>query len=325
MPEPVRWGILGVAQIAIDQMAPAIHAAPGGMLAAIATSSHPDKAAPLAAMAPGLKVVEGYDALLDDPGIDAVYVPLPNHLHVDWAIRAARAGKHVLCEKPAALDLAGIDALIAARDAAGVLIAEAWMIAHHPQWDCAREAISSGALGGLHRIDAVFTAPLTDPDDFRNQRGGGGALRDLGPYVLGAARLLTGEEPEAILHAHIDHDGGVDASVEVTARFPSCLFSGHMSMRAELWQHLSVQGRAGTLRLPVPFNPLGLGEARVELHRETDARIWRFPEENQYVRQVAAFNDALRGGADFPLPLERVRGTQAMVDAVYAAAGSPPT
>jgi len=319
---PVRWGILGVARIACEQMAHAIHAAPGGCLAAVATSSPPAKADPLVRMVPALRVHESYESLLDDPDIDAVYVPLPNRLHVEWTAKAARAGKHVLCEKPLGLQASEIDALIGVRDETGVELAEAWMIAHHPQWAKARELVSSGALGSLRRIEASFTAPLTDPDDFRNKPGGGGALRDLGGYVLGSARLLTGEEPVEILDATIDWEGGIDATVQVTARYPSFLFTGHISMRAAIWQSVAVHGSEASLHLPVPFNPLGLGEARVELHRGLEMQQWRFPEAAQYLRQVAAFNAAVREGAGFPCPLEFVRGTQAMVDAVYAAAGA---
>jgi predicted dehydrogenase len=196
------------------------------------------------------------------------------------------------------------------------------MIAHHPQWAKARELVAAGALGPLRRMEASFAAPLTDPADFRNKPGGGGALRDLGGYVLGAARLLTGEEPDAIRDATVDWDSGVDATVLVTARFPSFLFTGHISMRAAIWQNVTLHGAAASLQLPVPFNPLGLGEARVALHQGHRVETWRFPETNQYVRQVAAFNAAIRDGSPFPCPLEFVRGTQAMVDAVYAAAGA---
>jgi predicted dehydrogenase len=320
MTERVRWGIMGVADIAKEQMAPAINAASDGVLAAVATTSAPEKAAPIVQMAPGSRVLQGYEALLSDPEIDAIYVPLPNHLHVEWATKAARAGKHVLCEKPLALKVDEIDGLIALRRDTGVELAEGWMIAHHPQWEKVRELLGAGALGTLRRVEASFTAPLTDPADFRNQPPGGGALRDLGGYVLGAARLATGEEPEEILSAVIDWDGGIDATVQVTARFPSFLFNGHVSMRAALWQGMTVHGIEGSLRLPVPFNPLGLGEARVELHRDLHVQQWRFPEQNQYVRQVEAFNAAIRGGPPFPYDLEFARGTQAMVDAVYRAA-----
>jgi len=320
MTDFVRWGIIGVAQIAKDQMAFAINAARGGALTAVATSSELEKAAPLQQFAPNIRAMQGYDALISDPDIDAVYIPLPNHLHVEWAIRAARAGKHVLCEKPIALELQDIDRLIAARQETGVELAEAWMIAHHPQWAKLRELIQSGAVGAVHRVDASFSAPLTDPTDFRNQRPGGGALRDLGPYVLGAARLATGQEPETVIDATIDWENGVDATVQATVRFPSFLLSAYMSMRGALWQDMTLTGADASLRLPVPFNPLGLGEARVEVHAEQSMQQWRYPEENQYVMQVEAFNQAIRKERDFPCPLEYVRGTQKLVDAVYDAA-----
>ena len=140
MADHLRWGILGAANFARQQMAPAIHAARGGALSAIATSS-PEKAAPFAALAPGLRVFDDYDALLADPEIDAVYIPLPNSMHVAWSEKAAEAGKHVLCEKPIAMEASGIDRLIETRDRTGKLIAEAWMIAHHPQFAKARELI----------------------------------------------------------------------------------------------------------------------------------------------------------------------------------------
>jgi predicted dehydrogenase len=324
MEQAVRWGILGVADIALEQTAPAIHAASGGRLAAVATSSEAAKADPLARMAPGLRVFTDYDALLADPDIDAVYVPLPNHMHVDWSSRAARAGKAVLCEKPVAPDLAGLDALIAVRDETGRLIAEAWMIRHHPQWGKLRALFDDGAIGRPTRLAASFSAPLFEESDFRNRPPGGGALRDLGVYVLGSAMLATGETEAEILHAEIDWENGIDATVQVAARFPSFRFDGHLSMRSALWQSFELHGDEGTLRLAVPFNPLGLGTAVVELCRGDTRQAWRFPEVNQYVRQFEAFNAALTDGSPFPHPLESSRELQVMVDAVYAAAGAAP-
>ena len=143
MSTPVRWGILGAAKFAREHMGPAIHAARHAELAALATSS-PDKAEPFRAFAPGLRLHADYDALLADPEIDAVYIPLPNHLHVDWTLKAIAAGKAVLTEKPIALQAAEIDRIIAARDATGVLAAEAFMIVHHPQWQLVRDWIAEG-------------------------------------------------------------------------------------------------------------------------------------------------------------------------------------
>lgn len=318
MADPVRWGILGAANFARELMGPALHGARGGVLAALATRDA-SRAAPFSEMSPGLQVHDSYDALLADPDIDAVYIPLPNHLHVEWSKRAARAGKHVLCEKPIALMAADIDDLIAVRDETGRLIAEAYMIVHHPQWQRARDLIAEGAIGALHRVDGSFSYNNPDPANIRNQAAaGGGALRDIGVYILGGARFATGEEPAEILHARIDWQDGYDASAHVMARFPSFLYTGRVSMRAAPWQEMVFHGTEGLLRLPVPFNAGVFGEARVELHKGTHVQSWRFPADNHYVHQVEAFNSHVRTGAAYPCPLEFVRGTQAMMDTIFA-------
>lgn len=164
----VRWGILGAANFAKEHMARAIHAAEGGKLAALATSSA-EKAEGFKAFAPDLKVHSSYDALLEDPDIDAVYIPLPNHLHVEWTLRAVAAGKAVLCEKPIAMNANEIDRLIEARDDAGVLVAEAYMIVHHPQWRKARRLLHEGKIGTLVDTQVRFSFNNPDPENIRNQ------------------------------------------------------------------------------------------------------------------------------------------------------------
>ena len=321
MADHLRWGILGAAKFAREYMAPAIHAARGGALAAIATSSR-DKAAPFEAFAPGLRIFEDYDALLADPGIDAVYIPLPNAMHVAWSRKAAEAGKHVLCEKPIAMQAEEIDGLIETRDRTGMLIAEAWMVAHHPQYAKARALIEEGALGRIIRIDSTLSFFNDDLDNIRNRpETGGGALGDIGIYAFGAVRLLTGQEPEALLSVEADWLNGVDASVHLTARFPGFLYSGRISMRAAPWQEIVVHGEKAVMRLPVPFNARVFGEPRVELHRaDLSVETWRWPRDDHYVLQVEAFNRAVLEGADWPLPLEASRGTQAFIDRIQAAA-----
>jgi predicted dehydrogenase len=144
----VRWGILGAAKFAREHMCPALTLAPGGHVAALATAD-PAKAEPFLAFAPNLRVHASYDALLAEVAIDAVYIPLPNALHVPWTLKALRAGRHVLCEKPMAMHESDYEPLIAARDAAGVQAAEAFMIVHHPQWQRARALLADGAVGRL--------------------------------------------------------------------------------------------------------------------------------------------------------------------------------
>lgn len=327
MTDPVRWGILGAAKFAREQMAPAIHAARGAELAALATSSA-DKAEPFRALCPDLRVVEDYDALLADDGIDAVYIPLPNHLHVDWAMKALRAGKHVLCEKPIAMKAEEIDQLIALRDETGLVAAEAYMIVHHPQWQRAKALYDEGAIGKLIYVDGVFSYDNSgDPGNIRNAPDtGGGGIPDIGVYTYGSTRFLTGQEPEAINHAHIRWENGVDVFAHVAAAFPGFTASLVTSMRMTPAQEMTFYGETGAIRLTAPFNPLVFGEARVELHKNIHGAgkgsamtVERFPAANQYVLQVEAFCASVRGGAAYPWTLENAQGTQRMIDMIFSA------
>jgi predicted dehydrogenase len=190
--KPVRWGVLGAANFAREKMAPAIHAAEGAELAALATSD-PAKAEGFRAFCPGLAVHSSYDSLLADASIDAVYIPLPNHMHVEWTLKALAAGKHVLTEKPIALKAREIDQIIAARDRTGLLAAEAYMIVHHPQWHRAKEWFEAGEIGDLVHADVAFSFNLTDDGNIRMKpETGGGSLRDIGVYTFGSPALSPG-------------------------------------------------------------------------------------------------------------------------------------
>ncbi|HEY8975699.1 MAG TPA: Gfo/Idh/MocA family oxidoreductase [Burkholderiaceae bacterium] len=315
----VRWGILGAAKFAREHMGPALTLAPGGHVAALATSE-PAKAEPFRAFAPGLRVHDSFDALLADPAIDAVYIPLPNALHVEWTLKAIRAGKHVLCEKPMAMRAGEFDALIAARDAAGVLAAEAFMIVHHPQWQRARQLLADGAVGRLWRIDGAFSFDNRDKANIRNRADmGGGGLRDIGVYVLGGARFATGLEGTDV-QARIQWEDGIDVYAAITAKFGEADYVSFTSIRMHPRQEITFHGDAGVLRLPVPFNARVFGEARLELHRGSETIIERWPAVNHYELQAAAFNRSVRDGTPYACPLEFSRGTQAMIDAAFATA-----
>jgi predicted dehydrogenase len=313
----IQWGILGASSFARKTMAPALNEARGSRLVAIATRD-PLRAAPFAAIAPGLRVHDSYDALLSDPGIDAVYIPLPNALHVDWSIRAAQAGKAVLCEKPIALRASDFDRLIAAREATGCLIAEAWMPAHHPQWHKIRDLIAEGALGQLHTVTGAFTYGLADPSNIRlSAELAGGALRDIGVYPIGAFRFATGLEPE-ILWANAVVEQGVDTSTWVQARAGAVRFNFHVSMRTTRYQTMVFEGDAGRLTVAAPFNAGQYAQADLSLARDGQPlETHAFPEARQYALQVEAVAAALLDGADFPYPLEAARGTQTVIDAVF--------
>lgn len=322
MAELIRWGILGAANFAREHMAPAIHQAKGAVLAALATSDA-KRAEAFADFAPGLRVHGSYDALLADPAIDAVYIPLPNHLHVEWTLKALAAGKHVLTEKPIAMKAEEIDQLIAARDASGLLAAEAYMIVHHPQWQRAKDWLEAGEIGTLRHVDAAFSFHLTDMDNIRNRPDtGGGSLRDIGVYTFGSARFVTSSEP-VDLSARLIMDNGIDSFAQVAGIMdgPHGRFTyGSMtSMRLYNRQVVTFQGDKGMIRVEGgPFNANVNDLAKVELHQNGNRVITdRFPTANHYVLQVEAFGRSIRTGVAYPCPLEFVRGTQAMMDTVY--------
>ena len=325
--QTVRWGILGGAKFAMEQMGPAIHMAAGAELVALATSS-PEKAKGFQSFCPALKVHPTYEALLADPGIDAVYIPLPNHLHVEWTLKALEAGKHVLTEKPIALRSEEIDTIIAARDRAGLLAAEAYMIVHHPQWLRAKEWLEAGEIGTLRHVDAAFSFALLDaPQNIRNRpETGGGSLRDIGVYTFGSARFVTGAEPVE-MSARILREAGVDVFVQVAGTMartgvPAFTYGSMTSMRLYNRQVVTFQGDRGMIRLEGgPFNANVNDLAEVELHKGGNRVITdRFPTANHYKLQVEAFGRSIREGVPYPCPLEFVRGTQAMMDTVYQVA-----
>jgi predicted dehydrogenase len=318
----VKWGVLGAANFAREHMGPAINAAKGAELYALATSS-PEKAAGFAAFAPNLKVHGSYEALLADPLVEAVYIPLPNHMHVEWTLKALAAGKHVLTEKPIALRAEEIDQIISARDASGLLAAEAYMIVHHPQWQRAKEWLEAGEIGQLRHVDAAFSFHLTDMQNIRNRpEAGGGSLRDIGVYTFGSARFVTGSEP-VDLSARLIMDNGIDSFAQVAGIMdgPHGRFTyGSMtSMRLYNRQVVTFQGDRGMIRVEGgPFNANVNDLAKVELHKDGNRVITdRFPTANHYVLQVEAFGRSIRDGVAYPCPLEFVKGTQAMMDRVY--------
>ena len=319
MTKPIRWGILGAARFARQHMGPAIHEARGAVLAALATSD-PGKADPFRAFAPDLTVHDSYDALLADPSLDAVYIPLPNHLHTPWAVKAMQAGKAVLVEKPIGLSVADIDRLIAVSDETGCLCAEAFMPAHHPQWAQVRRLLAEGAVGKLDMIRGVFTFTLEDAGNIRAQADmGGGGLRDVGIYPIGTARLAMGADPTGI-SAHIRYENGVDTRAEVRGMFGDVVFTAVSGLSQMRHQDMVFQGSHGLIRLQAPFNPGVFAEGQIELLRPDHSRqVWRYPDQRQYVLQVEAFCESLRTGQAYAVPLSFSRGSQAVIDAAFAA------
>lgn len=322
MAEVLNWGILGAAKFAREHMAPAIHSARRCKLAALATST-PEKFAPFAQLAPGLHHHASYDALLNDPAIDAVYIPLPNALHVEWGLKAMDAGKHVLIEKPVAMKAPEIDPLIAARDATGLHAAEAYMIVHHPQWQRARALIAEGAIGPVRQVSCAFSFDNRDPDNIRNKPDmGGGALPDIGVYALGCARFAMGAE-YTDLTAQIEWESGVDVLARIQGKIGDAGYQGYVSTRMHLFQEVTFHGEAGVMKLTAPFNPNVYDMSRIEIRqRDGSLRVEAFPAANHYVNQVEAFAAMVLDGMPYAWSLEDAKGTQATIDAVYSAANT---
>jgi len=230
------------------------------------------------------------------------------------------SGKHVLCEKPLAMTAPEIDRLIAARDASGLLAAEAFMVCHHPQWARLRVLLAEGVIGDLGHVEGMFTYYNADMTNIRNRpETGGGGLRDIGVYPLVTTRFATGAEPGRI-RADIRRENGVDVLARVWADFQGFTFSMHCGMRLQRRQDMVFHGSTGWIRMAAPFNPQIIGEARIEIHHaDGSVLVERFPEVDQYRVMLENFGRAARDETPFACPLEFSRGNQAAIDAIFAA------
>ncbi|WP_316014793.1 Gfo/Idh/MocA family oxidoreductase [Roseobacter sp. HKCCA0434] len=315
MTRPLRWGILGMAKIAIEQLIPAIQLSRHATLAAVATRSgtRPEGVG-------DVTVHDSYEALLADADVDAIYIPLPNNLHVEWTEKALEAGKHVLCEKPLAWDVAGIDRLIAARNRTGRFAAEAFMVAHHPQWDHVSDLIAEGRIGTLVHVEGAFTFFDDTPDNIRNQAAlEGGALGDIGVYPIVTTRLATGAEPVAARAEQVI-ENGIDATTRAWLDFGDFTMSFYCSMRMVRHQSMRFHGTEGVIELSAPFNPPDFAAAEVTLIRGARREVRYFPAAAQYVDQLDAFAAKVRRGETYPFPLEASRANQAVLDMIRKAA-----
>ena len=315
----LNWGVLGASKFALEHLTPAMQLSKNNRFLALATRSK-QKAAPFVRLEPSIDVFDDYDQLLADNRINAVYIPLPNTMHVDWTKRAIQAGKHVLCEKPIAMKSSEINELIELRNKSGLLIAEAYMIVHHPQWIKAKEIIQSGTLGELIQVDAVFSYNnKTDRQNIRNSSQlGGGGLPDIGVYTLGSVRFVTDQEPLTIRHADIKYENGVDVWALAAFDFPNFKFTSITSMRMAPRQEVTFQGTEGFIKLTAPFNPLVYDKAEITQRMNNGAEtIFSYPGVSHYVNQIEAFSDTVLNNKTYPCSLEFSQGTQKMIDSIF--------
>jgi predicted dehydrogenase len=251
----LRWGILGAAKIAVTKVVPAIQKSLRGEVVALASRDGARAAAVAEAL--GIPSAYGtYEALLASPEVDAVYIPLPNHMHAAWTIAAARAGKHVLCEKPLALDAAEAREMVDVAEREGVQLLEAFMYRFHPTWRKVQELIATGAIGEVRAVHSWFSYRNEDPENIRNiRRFGGGALMDIGCYPIHVARMIFGEQPTRIHAAMRRHPQfGTDMLTSALLEFGDRHATFTCSTVAEPSQHARVLGTQGLIEVPIPYN-----------------------------------------------------------------------
>ncbi len=320
----LRFGILSTAKIGRDAVIPAIQDAENCVVTGIA-SRDLARAQGVAERFGILEAFGSYDDMLQSDAIDAVYIPLPTSQHVEWAVKAAEAGKHVLVEKPLALNASEIDALIAARDRNNVLVAEAYMVTYAPVWLKVRELLREGAVGELKHVQGAFSYYNRDPSNMRNiPELGGGALPDIGVYPTIATRFATGQEPQRVQSTvERDPEFGTDIYSSVKADFGSFELTFYVATQLASRQVMVFHGTEGFIEVKSPFNADRWGAEEVELtnQKHTVSQIFRFPDSRQYRRQVEAFARAAGGEAAEVVTLESSRLNQKFIDAIYRASG----
>lgn len=317
-----RWGVLSTAKIAREHLLPAIAGSDNGVVAAIA-SRDPARARQLADQWSAPHAFGSYEELLACPEVDGVYIPLPTSQHVEWTAKAIGAGKHVLVEKPLALKAADITLLIALRDRHNVLVSEAFMVVHHPQWIKVRELIAQGAIGRLRHVQGAFSYFNVDPHNMRNQPElGGGALPDIGVYPTVTTRFATGGEPVRV-QATIERDAtfGTDIYSSVRADFGTFELSFYLSTQMAARQIMVFHGDRGFIEVASPFNAGLYDDHVVTLHNQNHdaAQLFRFPGAQQYRLQVEAFVRSAHGGTDRIFTLEESVLNQKVIDAIFRA------
>lgn len=323
-----RWGVLSTARIAREHVIPAIQDAENGVVHAIA-SRDAARARVLAERCGAPLSFGSYEELLASDAVDGVYIPLPTSQHVEWAVKAADAGKHVLVEKPLALKAQDITPVIAARDRNGVLVSEAFMVTYHPQWMKVRELIAAGAIGRLRHVQGAFSYFNVDPANMRNiPELGGGGLPDIGVYPTVTTRFVTGKEPLRV-RARIERDAtfGTDIYSTVDAEFDGFDLTFYVATQLAARQTMVFHGDKGFIEVRSPFNAGLYDDQRIELGNatHTETTVWRFPAAKQYRLQAEAFARAARGGGDTVFTLEESVLNQTVIDAIFRAGESGAT
>jgi predicted dehydrogenase len=319
----LRFGILSTAKIGRELVVPAIQDAENAVVTAVA-SRDLARARDMADRFSVPHAFGSYEEMLASDTIDAVYIPLPTSQHVEWAIKAANAGKHVLCEKPIALKADEIDAIIEARDRNKVLVTEAYMVTYAPVWLKVRELLAEGAIGTLKMVQGSFTYFNRDPGNMRNiPELGGGALPDIGVYPTITTRFVAGKEPVRVQSTiERDPEFGTDIYASVKADFADFELNFYVSTQMANRQLMVFHGTDGFIEVKSPFNADRWGAEEVELTNRGHnvSQIFRFPDSRQYKLEAEAFARAVAGKRGEVVTLESSKSNQKLIDAIYRAA-----
>ncbi len=318
----VRWGILGTARIALEKVIPAMQSGAYCEMTAIASRDR-EKARTVADRLNIPTAHGSYEALLADPGIDAVYIPLPNHLHVPWSIKALNAGKHVLCEKPIGVTAAQARQLLeAVRQKPELKVMEAFMYRHHPQWLRAKGLVDDGKIGDLRTIQSFFSYHNVDPDNIRNLVDtGGGGLMDIGCYCISLSRFLFDAEPRRVCGV-MDHDPelSIDRMAGGVLDFGAGTSSFTCATQLTPYQRVNVFGTTGRIEIEIPFNAPVDRPCRIWLQRDGQIDEIALETCDQYTIQGDLFSRAVLDDSDVPTPLEDALANMIIIEALTKSA-----
>jgi predicted dehydrogenase len=318
----IRWGILSTAKIGVTKVIPAMQKARLGTVDAIG-SRDAGKARAVAQQLGIPRVHDSYEALLADPAIDAIYIPLPNHLHVPWTIRALEAGKHVLCEKPIALDAReAADLMKTAARFPRLRVMEAFMYRFHPQWQRARQLVLEGAIGELRHVHSHFSYTNLDPHNIRNLPDvGGGGMMDIGCYCVSFGRWLFAAEPSRVLGiAEQDPNFRTDRLASGILDFGRGTATFTCATQLSPYQRVNIHGTEGRVEIEIPCNAPPDRPTRIWHQRGTTIDEITFGICDQYTLQADAFAASILDDAPVPTPLTDAVANMRAIEAVLASA-----
>ncbi len=323
MNQKVRWGILGAAKIAVTKVIPSMQSGAHSEIIAIA-SRDLETAKQVAQQLNIPKFYGSYEELLTDSEIEAVYIPLPNHLHLEWTVKSATAGKHILCEKPVGLNAGEVRKLIEIRDKTGVKIQEAFMVRNHPQWLSVRDLVRSGRIGDLQAINCFFSYFNDDKSNIRNKSEmGGGALMDIGCYCINLSRFIFEDEPKRVVSLiKRDSETGIDKLTSAMLDFPRGQATFTCSTQLVPYQRFHFFGTKGRIEVEIPVNTPTDTPTRIYIDDGADfygktVETVEFEAANQFTIQGDLFSQAIREGSRQMISLEDSFANMAIIDAVF--------